>query len=488
MSCPGDHLRKVGAGFLNDKFKTPVTVDCLSCEEENRLHSDNLVPTRCTEIRTPGRNMSSLSAWEEVACTQSENRDELPEDTTAVDHEGLAWEIDFSSSSAGKKPKKPVPKFLLREREKKQRSEQLKEDVSPSLKSSLPKKATSPPSKVKTTPERTSKSPLSRSLSPRPSARAPLPVDEKTKKSPPLKRSLLPWGGKLKRPSSAQPLKLPSPQNHTSTSRPSSAKALAVIRREGKTPHSSPISESRTPPSSPRRQSPRAGKNGVRSTHEFKSSRQRNAGTGDLRPKMEEPLPSDDGTSSVGTRPRAEQEVEGVTESAGCGGTVWEIDLSSFKTGKKTSRPPRSKRDTSPILTRPLQPKQLMKVTLPQSEVSNVPVPTIATLPQEMEQRKVLDLRRWYVVRIALININCACHMTLLGLGTRHTQERGSDVETMCYLGMIHTMTLQTCTWYMYKVLYSISDIEMRRRQRGMSETCVPHVTCTYHKTENTHT
>ena len=392
----GESVIQIGVGELDNTFNnSPIkstAVDYLTCEEGVHLHSENLIPT---EIKTPRRNMSSFSAWEEVACTQPEQQHDLSEDTAAVDHEGLAWEIDFSNSGAGKKPKKPVPKFLLREREKKQRSEQLKDDISSSLKSSPPKKARTPPSKMKTTPERTS---LTRSLSPKANARAPTPAEEKLKSSPPLKRSLLPWGGKLKRPATAQPLKSPSPQSHTN--RPSTAKSLAVIRRERKTPESSPISESRTPPSSPRQRSPRTGKNGVRSPQESKSSRQRNTGTGDLHPKSEEPVPSGDSSCSVGAGLTVGREVEGVTGSAGCGGTVWEIDLSSFKTGKKTSRPPRSKRDSSPVSTRPLQPKQLITVTLPQSEVSSVPIPTLAMLPQEMEQRKVLDLRRWYVVHI----------------------------------------------------------------------------------------
>ena len=112
------------------------------------------------------------------------------------------------------------------------------------------------------------------------------------------------------------------------------------------------------------------------------------SGAGDLRTKMKESLESE---SSTGT---AELE-----SSASCGGTVWEIDLSSFKTGK-SSRQPYSKEAPpakSSVFSRPLQPKQLVKVMLPPSEPSTSPAPTLMRTPQDMEQRKVLDLRRWYV-------------------------------------------------------------------------------------------
>ena len=112
------------------------------------------------------------------------------------------------------------------------------------------------------------------------------------------------------------------------------------------------------------------------------------SGAGDLRTKMKESLESE---SSTGT---AELE-----SSASCGGTVWEIDLSSFKTGK-SSRQPYSKEappTKSSVFSRPLQPKQLVKVMLPSSEPSTSPAPTLMRTPQDMELRKVLDLRRWYV-------------------------------------------------------------------------------------------
>lgn len=115
------------------------------------------------------------------------------------------------------------------------------------------------------------------------------------------------------------------------------------------------------------------------------------SGSGDLRTKMEESLESE---SSTATGLQAELE-----SSASCGGTVWEIDLSSFKTGK-SSRQPYSKEvppTKSSVSTRPLQPKQLVKVTLPPSEPSTSPALTLMRTPQDMEQRKVLDLRRWYV-------------------------------------------------------------------------------------------
>ena len=112
------------------------------------------------------------------------------------------------------------------------------------------------------------------------------------------------------------------------------------------------------------------------------------SGAGDLRTKMKESLESE---STTGT---AELE-----SSASCGGTVWEIDLSSFKTGKN-SRQPHSKEAPpakSSVFSRPLQPKQLVKVTLPPNEPSTSPAPTLMRTPQDMELRKVLDLRRWYV-------------------------------------------------------------------------------------------
>ena len=110
-----------------------------------------------------------------------------------------------------------------------------------------------------------------------------------------------------------------------------------------------------------------------------------------MRTKMEESLESE-----ISTRTGLHAELE---SSASCGGSVWEIDLSSFKTGK-SSRQPYSKEvppTKSSVSTRPLQPKQLVKVTLPPSDPSTSQAPTLMRTPQDMEQRKVLDLRRWYV-------------------------------------------------------------------------------------------
>ena len=230
------------------------------------------------------------SAWEEVTCTKSDQPEDLPQDASA-DHEGLAWEISFSSGEE-KKPKRPVPRFLLGEREKKQRSEQLKKDTSPKV---SPPKIKSSPLKAKTTSEKSSKSPFSKpfskpfssSLSPKTSAKVPSPTGEK---SPISRRALLPgkvWGSKStkspeeKRPSSAKPSKLPSHQ--TFTNRPSSAKSPAEIKRGSRSPQSPPVSGSQTTPPSPtRHQSPRVGKSAACLSNDLRTNQLPSTGTGDL--------------------------------------------------------------------------------------------------------------------------------------------------------------------------------------------------------------
>lgn len=222
------------------------------------------------------------STWEEVTCTKSDQPEDMPQDVSA-DHEGLVWEISFSSGE-DKKPKRPLPRFLLGEREKKQRSEQLKKDTTPKI---SPPKIKSSPMKAKTTPEKSSKSPFSKpfssSLSPKTSAKVPSSTDEK---SPISRRSLLPgkvWGSKSakspeqKRPSSAKASKLPSHQTHTT--RPFSAQPPAELKRGSKSPQSPPISGSQTPPSSPNRhRSPRVGKSVARSPNDLRHNKQPNTG------------------------------------------------------------------------------------------------------------------------------------------------------------------------------------------------------------------
>ena len=315
--------------------------------------------------------------------------------------EGVSWEISFSSQEE-QKPKRSIPKFLLRER--KPRTEQLKKDLTPPkpVAKSPSSKSKSPPSKTspKASKPGQSRSPVpSQSRSPVPSqsrspvlgkSRSPVPSQSRS----PVSKSLVPGQSRSPIPGrSRSPLSRPffSPQR----SSPDISESQESLKSQ-KSPTKSAETSSgpRERPSSANKLSPkvkgpiRRPNSSPNSTLHSRSQRQREHGR--------ESEQSDETAGANVERKTAKEQwstdVEGrgeeeetVTQHSGL---VWDIDFSDSKGKNKPVRAPPSAKSRTPL--RALQPKRLI---LPPADGQS----TSAVSLQDMGQRKVFDLQRWWV-------------------------------------------------------------------------------------------
>ena len=268
-----------------------------------------------------------------------ERREESPQpEVTPVDHEGLVWEINFSSSSDEQKPRRSIPRFL-REREKVKtqtpRTDQAKKDVSPVKPpvTKLPFK--SPPFRAKVTPEKKGSrvnSPAALSPSPQsaksPEARSSAP--QKPKKS--LIRRISPQKSTKTEKKGTSPQGAGSEKDKSPKTRQSSAgKPSPAVKSPSGSPRTS-LSSLRSSASLLPNQltfsSSLKKKNKERKgAKEWIAEARSRAGRSASSEKVEE-------SSSEGREDKTESD-KSEAGQPGSSGAVWEIDLSGVKTKKK---------------------------------------------------------------------------------------------------------------------------------------------------------
>ena len=292
-----------------------------------------------TDSLIPGTSMASQDPVDEAEDVES--RDESPQpEVTPADHEGLVWEISFSSSPDEQKPRRSIPKFLRqRERAKTQtpRTDQAKKDVAPvkPLATKLPFK--SPPFRPKVTPEKKGpKGKSSAALSPSPqSAKSPearSSTSQKPKKSPLFRRISPQKSPKAeKKGTSPQGQGTGSEKDKSPKVRLSSAgKPSPAAKSPGGSPRaslSSLRSSSSLLPNQPTFSNFLKKKRERKGAKEWISEARARTERSTSSEKMEE-----DGSEGRGDK--TESDTSEASQS-GSSSAVWEINLSDIKTKKK---------------------------------------------------------------------------------------------------------------------------------------------------------
>lgn len=398
--------------------------------------------------------MSTFDLSEEHQDPECEDDAGTPPPDDPSGHEGMAWEISFEDEQ---KPKRPMPKFLQRERTS--RTEQLKKDILP-LKTSSAK---SPRTRV--TPERASKpsysAPPPARLAKSPGAKAT--ASEKQKKVPAKRFSLSPQKftrAQEHKPEPPRTTSSPLQSSRPLKSRPASAPPAPQDGRKSRPGSSSPRSSlSASSSALPRRLFSRGPKSDTTLKEEPRSEQSKNkslaSGSSSALPQRlfsrspkSKTIPKDTGIEQskaplpdparqtllesldeIGKRTEAvvgdhgghtdvstsrsqlesfsfkssedsERASSETKESEGCGGLVWTVNLSDIQPktslGGTKQQPKKPTTKSSPGV-KPAQTRGLMKMTLPSMWKRPGTAPIPAKTPEDMAKRKVLDLRRWSV-------------------------------------------------------------------------------------------
>ena len=327
----GNRESQEGSDFVDipsqNSSQEAVESECLPTEPKLQgTGKDCLLPERVMASQDP------INETEDI-----EERNESPQpEVTPVDHEGLVWEISFSSSSDEQKPWRSIPKFLLRERERPKtqtpRTDQLKKDLTPAKPPATKSSRLSfksPPFRAKVTPEKKgsrNKSPAVPSASPQ-SAKSPEARSSTTQKP---KKSLMTRLSPQK--STKADKKRPSPQS--------------PLSEKDKPPKTRPSSAGKPSPEakSPRR-SPRTSLASLRSSSSLLPNQLTFSGSPKHKKERkgakewvaEARSRAEQSTSSEKMDEESSEEREDKTEASqpGSSGTVWEIDLSDTKPKNK---------------------------------------------------------------------------------------------------------------------------------------------------------